>query len=127
MSFEGYIRYLCTNGHETVRDVYEDNPENCEFCQASFCWEQTIDETNGSYCSSSEYVDDEIIPCKGCEYCDGGRIDGYFDLIVVGTDEVVRDEDGELPLEQRYPEYRYLIPDLPKGYSEEQLEQYNRS
>lgn len=51
MSFEGYDRYLCQNGHLTEIDVYdpinnEDLP--CQICGTKMVWHETIDETNGN-------------------------------------------------------------------------------
>jgi hypothetical protein len=63
MSFEGYYRLLCEDGHLTLCDVYSDYPEKCgsvahgEFCNKQFVWENTVDQTNG--------VDEETGLCPG--------------------------------------------------------------
>ena len=48
MSFEGFYRALCKNGHLRVGDVYNFNPnsESCS-CGEPFAWSEMIDETNG--------------------------------------------------------------------------------
>lgn len=47
MSFEGYYRKLCENGHLHEFDVHlVHKPKRCD-CGADWAWKQTIDETNG--------------------------------------------------------------------------------
>jgi len=57
MSFEGYYRILCENGHLSGRDCYDygdyygDDGEECwkcPTCGAKEAWRQLIDETNGN-------------------------------------------------------------------------------
>ena len=47
MSFEGYRKKLCPNGHLTMLDVYEDL-DYCETCYEKFVWEEIVDTTNGA-------------------------------------------------------------------------------
>lgn len=48
MSFEGYSRMLCTNGHLDTCDVHDpDQPERCETCGKPFVWKEVVDQTNG--------------------------------------------------------------------------------
>jgi hypothetical protein len=65
MSYEGYVRRLCKNGHLHSFDCYSDpDPETweCPDCGEKCVWTNCIDQTNGSF--------DE----------DGTRIDGYVEL-----------------------------------------------
>jgi hypothetical protein len=63
MSFEGYYRLLCEDGHLEYCDVYQDPPAVCDAridghkCNKPFVWENTVDETNG--------VDKEFGVCPG--------------------------------------------------------------
>lgn len=104
MSFEGYYRMLCKNGHLSSCDCYEDpvfSKDQCYggqevwtcHCGEVAAWWQLIDVTNGSYCPAwqdgkcsdiTENSNDE------CSHCDdeqlnrckqsNGRIDGFFEL-----------------------------------------------
>ncbi len=51
MSWEGFYRYLCKNGHLIIRDgyeeLYEEDIEYCTICDAPLAWKQQIDMTNG--------------------------------------------------------------------------------
>ena len=62
MSYEGYSQFLCKNGHESLRDCYEDDLIICPKCNEQIVWSNMVDTTNGSY-------DEE-----------GNQIDGYVDL-----------------------------------------------
>lgn len=70
MSYEGYSRFLCKNGHLWTKDsmllMYNDEKQFCPKCGESEVWENMVDVTNGS-------SDD-----------DGERIDGYVELEVEG-------------------------------------------
>lgn len=46
MSYEGYVRYLCKNGHNRIRDVLAESVERCS-CGARVVWERHVDLTNG--------------------------------------------------------------------------------
>jgi len=64
MSYEGYVRRLCAQGHHHAETCpYDDFPEHCPVCGADWAWEQSIDETNGAYDEEHNL-----------------RLDGYFDL-----------------------------------------------
>ncbi|KKM89344.1 hypothetical protein LCGC14_1249630 [marine sediment metagenome] len=73
MSFEGYTQYLCSNGHASTKDAYDDYFNEYDFkcpcCDGKEAWSNTVCTTNGSF----EYddQDNEI------------RIDGYVDLEVL--------------------------------------------
>lgn len=45
MSYEGYVRVLCSQGHVRVWDAYEDRPEQCS-CGSPFVWFRGVDQTN---------------------------------------------------------------------------------
>ena len=50
MSFEGFYRILCENGHLTTIDVYEWSDRGnwrCPTCLAPEAWRELIDQTNG--------------------------------------------------------------------------------
>jgi hypothetical protein len=77
MSYEGYVQYLCKNGHYWTVDAYDDYESTCPDCCCPDCrerpyWENCVDETNGSYCDCQNG--------EGCEHCVDGRIDGYIEL-----------------------------------------------
>lgn len=60
MSYEGYVVYLCENGHQHVYDCYnEPNIENwkCPDCGKPVSWYTNVDETNGT--------DEETGKCPG--------------------------------------------------------------
>ena len=65
MSYEGYVRYLCKNGHLHSFDCYSDPVDEdwkCPHCGEGRVWANSVDQTNGSF--------DE----------NGVRIDGYVEL-----------------------------------------------
>lgn len=49
MSFEGFYQMLCSNGHLTEYDVYDDRGSCCrhEFCRKPYEMEHLVDTTNG--------------------------------------------------------------------------------
>ncbi len=51
MSFEGYERFLCENGHLHSFDVYNPNLPNenwkCPICKKPIAWYEIVDMTNG--------------------------------------------------------------------------------
>lgn len=47
MSYEGYERGLCKNGHLSTADCYVGLPDKCPECGNSFVWWEGVDETNG--------------------------------------------------------------------------------
>jgi hypothetical protein len=47
MSFEGYYRALCVDGHLSEWDIYGDcEPEACQ-CGKLLAWRELVDTTNG--------------------------------------------------------------------------------
>ena len=46
MSYEGYERGLCENGHLLTADCYIGLPDKCE-CGKPIVWSEGVDETNG--------------------------------------------------------------------------------
>jgi len=92
MSFEGYYQVICKEGHYSVVDVYE-HPnfgEGGDFvsdevwvcrCGAHAAWTNMVNLTNGIYC------DCELE--EGCECCDEGRIDGFVELEVKESAEII--------------------------------------
>jgi hypothetical protein len=62
MSYEGYRRFFCDRGHETIVGCYDDTPSVCTWCGEEFTCFNSVNQTNGTT--------DE----------DGTRIDGYVEL-----------------------------------------------
>lgn len=46
MSYQGYVEYLCPNGHRWSADCFA-YAEKCPHCGEEKVWENNIDETNG--------------------------------------------------------------------------------
>ena len=96
MGYSGYTEYLCEVGHKSSRDCMEEKPKDCYHCSGKLVWSNSVDTTNGSFCdapspwttetdsedveamTNEEYM--ALTVCKGCEWCDNGRIDGYVEL-----------------------------------------------
>jgi len=74
MSFEGYYRILCKNGHLHIADLYhlDFNDWKCPDCGAQVAVEQLIDETNGCDYEYCDLLKDEKDICKdyGCGYAE---------------------------------------------------------
>ena len=51
MSYEGYVIFLCEEGHKSACDAYESIGDFCKHnnCNKPFVWSQGIDQTNGYY------------------------------------------------------------------------------
>ena len=85
MSFEGYWRAICKNGHFRENDVYIFDPteEKCS-CGEKFVWRELIDQTNGLEGVKQTCIEkiSEIIGEK-CPTC--------------GTITKIIDDDGEFP------------------------------
>ena len=47
MSYEGYERGLCKNGHLDSADCYTGLPDECPVCRQPFVWREGVDQTNG--------------------------------------------------------------------------------
>lgn len=47
MSYEGYVEYLCTKGHRSCNDAYEDDLQACPRCGGELVWHHAVDQTNG--------------------------------------------------------------------------------
>jgi len=51
MSYEGYVQFLCKNGHAFDRDVYEvdaaEEKTACPVCKEPPIWCNNVDQTNG--------------------------------------------------------------------------------
>ena len=51
MSYEGYDRFLCKNGHLWRLDanltMYDDKKQKCPKCNEEEVWHESVDETNG--------------------------------------------------------------------------------
>jgi len=65
MSYEGYVQYLCKNGHHHELDCMCDDLKKCLTCNEPIVWRNGVDITNGSF---------DIIDGKEV------RIDGYVEL-----------------------------------------------
>lgn len=67
MSYEGYVQFICPQGHYWTEDCYQDRGE-CPKCGYAAIWENSVDITNGSF--------------EGDE-----RIDGYVELKIKKQDK----------------------------------------
>lgn len=47
MSYEGSTEFLCANGHRSVVDCHDDDPEKCHWCGSPMTHVHSIDHTNG--------------------------------------------------------------------------------
>jgi hypothetical protein len=108
MSFEGYNQYLCKKGHLSEVDVYFDEEKKCH-CGDKYVWRNQVDQTNGMYCECgggycTETFDEE------CEWCDGGRIDGYVALEVDTPEEIYQCTDKKCGRHITIAEETYKIP-----------------
>lgn len=96
MSFEGFYRVLCKNGHLDSFDVYVNEPCNwkCSICQEKCAWEETIDQTNG-YEEGSEFPLEIDIPAKLSEPCKE-----------CGSTKLLEQERYKIPTQQEVETYR---------------------
>ena len=101
MSYEGYVQYLCKNGHARTRDAYDDferGEYKCDACGAGLAWENHVDLTNGSFDMDGKT-----------------RIDGFVELEVDKPAEMCKcDKCGN---EHIIKEATYKIPP-PKVYDD---------
>ena len=72
MSYEGYDRFLCSNGHLWEVDAhlttYDDEKQRCPICNGAEVWSEMIDETNGEGNPTKLVLDDKKTKvCKHCE------------------------------------------------------------
>jgi RNA polymerase subunit RPABC4/transcription elongation factor Spt4 len=71
MSYEGYIQYLCENGHLSLKDCYEDDIQICPICKAKIVWWNMVNTTNGSFSEEGERIDGYIeLKIKTQKICD---------------------------------------------------------
>ncbi len=84
MSYEGYDRFLCSNGHlwqlDTHETMYDDKKQKCPKCGKEEVWSEMIDETNDEVWSEMiDETNDEGNPTKltldneqtkMCEHCE---------------------------------------------------------
>ena len=72
MSYEGYDRFLCSNGHLWELDahviMYDEELQKCPTCKEKEVWSEMIDETNGEGNPTKLVLDNEKTKvCKHCE------------------------------------------------------------
>jgi len=71
MSYEGYDRFLCSNGHLWRLDanltMYDEEKQKCPKCKEEEVWHESIDETNGEGNPTKLILDSE--KTKMCEHC----------------------------------------------------------
>ncbi len=65
MSYEGYIIYLCEDGHKSSFDAYSDYTEGNKVCAQNSCgkkfvWCQSIDQTNGYFADDPSTYEREL-------------------------------------------------------------------
>jgi hypothetical protein len=71
MSYEGYVQYLCKEGHSTEKDCYEDDLRICR-CGSPIVWRNGVDVTNGSFEGRKRidgYVNLKIKAQRNCDKC----------------------------------------------------------
>jgi len=86
MSYEGYVQYLCKNGHNWEQDCYVDDFEagsdKCPHCQQKAVWRNDVDTTNGSFEGGKRidgYVDLEVKMILRCTKC-GSRVETIYKI-----------------------------------------------
>lgn len=71
MSFEGYDRFLCKNGHlwelDIYKTMYDDEKQKCPICKEKEIWNEMIDETNGDGSPTKLKINKK--KSKICEHC----------------------------------------------------------
>jgi len=71
MSYEGYDRFLCSNGHLWQIDahitMYDEELQKCPICKEKEVWSEMIDETNGEGHPTILKLNKE--KSKICEHC----------------------------------------------------------
>ena len=71
MSYEGYERYLCPNGHLWEIDahltMYDDEKQKCPRCKEEEVWHESIDDTNGEGVGTVLVLSKESKVCEKCE------------------------------------------------------------
>lgn len=97
MSYEGYSRFICKNGHLWNIDahllMYDEDKQLCPKCGEPEVWENSVDLTNGSF-------DDEE-----------NRIDGFIELKVKKEISGICSECGEKHICERLYEIPKLLHD----------------
>ena len=72
MSYEGYDRFLCSNGHLWQINahviMYDEELQKCPICKEKEVWSESIDETNGEGNPTRLVLDSE--KTKVCEHCE---------------------------------------------------------
>lgn len=72
MSYEGYDRFLCSNGHlweiNAPMTMYDEELQKCPICREEEVWSEMIDETNGEGNPTLLVLDSE--QTKICEHCE---------------------------------------------------------
>lgn len=81
MSYEGYEVYVCPEGHQWSRGVYDEGGECCPHCSKPPAWTCSVDETNGEYEEPPLEVAEEAPRCKCC-----GQATGPVRYVVPGPD-----------------------------------------
>ncbi len=71
MSYEGYSRFLCSNGHLWEIDasilMYDEELQKCPICKEKEVWYEMIDETNGEGNPTKLILNNN--KSKICEHC----------------------------------------------------------
>jgi len=107
MSFEGYHRFLCKNGHLDTEDVYDAPDESdwrCPTCNEPCVWSDTVDETNLGYDWWDAPKELQMISLYGqciCPDCDHRHYKGPYPPLykIPGEDPEYRELSFSLVLE----------------------------
>jgi len=72
MSYEGYDRFLCSDGHLWELDahstMYDEEKQRCPICNKAEIWSEIINETNGDGNPTKLVLDSE--KTKVCDHCE---------------------------------------------------------
>lgn len=67
MSYEGYTRHLCEKGHFLQLDCGGMLPPNCQVCNSTWTWMESVNTTNGYNPEDETPLEvAEWITCKEC-------------------------------------------------------------
>jgi hypothetical protein len=80
MSFEGYVEYLCEDGHYNRLDasyLWDMHTPTCTYCARPVAWSRVVDETNGidfDDPSTLPYAALEVLTPERTERCSLGHM-----------------------------------------------------
>lgn len=73
MSYEGFEQYLCPKGHTWNMSCFDIEEAICPICKEKAIWENSVDETNGTYDENGNditgYIELEVLSKEECQCC----------------------------------------------------------